>query len=191
MAKTSENEVTDDVATISRYEQYKVEITADITSTIERLGCQPILFIGSGLSRRYFSGPSWNELLEHLAKTCPVIDKEYAYYQQTLGGPLAIGHEFARLYQQWAWSAGRRHFPEKLFAADVPTEVYIKHEIARHLMSITPADLKNITGAGFVTEIAAMQNIRPHTVITTNYTSTPWKPARSPLRNGASRTLPG
>ena len=154
---------------MSRYGQYKAEITADIASIIERLGCQPILFIGSGLSRRYFSGPSWNELLGHLAKTCPVIDKEYAYYQQTLSGPLAIGQEFARLYQQWAWGAGRKHFPEELFAAGVPAELYIKHEIAQYLMSITPAALKDITGAGFAAEIAALQNIRPHTVITTNY----------------------
>ena len=161
--------MTDGVAATSRYAQYKADITGDIAATIERLSCQPILFIGSGLSRRYFSGPSWNELLGHLAKTCPVIDKELAYYQQTLGNPLAIGQEFARLYQQWAWSSGRSHFPEELFVANVPAEMYIKHEVAQHLRALTPATLMDIKDAKFQAEIAAMQNIRPHTVITTNY----------------------
>jgi hypothetical protein len=58
----------------------------------------PILFVGSGLTRRYFSGPSWDELLAHLAAQCPPIEREYGYYKQTLVSPLLIGTEFARLY---------------------------------------------------------------------------------------------
>ena len=48
------------------------------------MGCQPIPFVGSGLSKRYFNGPSWDELLAYLAKSCPLIDKDYAYYKQAL-----------------------------------------------------------------------------------------------------------
>jgi hypothetical protein len=58
----------------------------------------PVLFVGSALSRRYFSGPSWDELLAHLAAQSPPIEREYAYYKQTPVSPLRIGTEFARLY---------------------------------------------------------------------------------------------
>jgi hypothetical protein len=68
----------------SKLAQYMEDVKADIANTVEGTACQPILFIGSGLSRRYFSGPSWDELLARLAAMCPLIDKEYAYYKQTI-----------------------------------------------------------------------------------------------------------
>jgi hypothetical protein len=79
-----------------QYDQYQADVAADIEACVERMGCQPILFLGSGLSKRYFSGPSWDDLLAHLPALCPLIDKEYAYYKQALQSPLAIGAEFAR-----------------------------------------------------------------------------------------------
>ena len=50
---------------------YRAEVTADIESCVSQMACQPILFVGSGLSKRYFSGPSWDELLTHLAREGP------------------------------------------------------------------------------------------------------------------------
>jgi hypothetical protein len=82
-----------------RYSQYVKDVTADIANCVQTSACQPILFIGSGVSRRYFGGPSWDELLAHLAKACPTIDKEYAYYKQSLTSPLAVGEEFSNRYQ--------------------------------------------------------------------------------------------
>ena len=69
---------------------YRAQIRADIEACVSSNGCQPILFVGSGLSKRYFSGPSWDELLATLAKQCPLIDKDYAYYKQTLKHPLPV-----------------------------------------------------------------------------------------------------
>jgi hypothetical protein len=117
---------------------YRAQIRADIEACVSSNGCQPILFVGSGLSKRYFSGPSWDELLATLAKQCPLIDKDYAYYKQTLKHPLAIGQEFARLYQQWAWDKGKNRFPANMFSDTVPEQAYIKYAVAEHLKTHFP-----------------------------------------------------
>jgi hypothetical protein len=158
-----------DAETGTAFPAYRAEITADIESCVSQMACQPILFIGSGLSKRYFSGPSWDELLTHLAKECPLIDKDYAYYKQTLKSQLVVGEEFAKLYQQWAWAKGKNQFPADMFSDAVPVQAYIKFMIAEYLTSITPADLSALRVDGIAAEIAALQGIRPHAIITTNY----------------------
>src|SRR5712671_3271171 len=148
---------------------YRAAITADIESCVSQMGCQPILFVGSGLSKRYFAGPSWDELLTTLARECPLIDKDYAYYKQTLKTQLAVGEEFARLYQQWAWDKGKNQFPADMFSEAVPVQAYIKYIIAQHVTSLTPTDLSGVGDKNLTAEITALQGIKPHAVITTNY----------------------
>jgi hypothetical protein len=158
-----------DAETGATLRAYRAEITADIESCVAQMGCQPILFVGSGLSKRYFSGPSWDELLTHLGKECPLIDKDYAYYKQTLKTQLAVGEEFAKLYQQWAWAKGKNQFPADMFSDAVPVQAYIKFMIAEYLTSITPTDVSAVRRDGIAAEISALQGIRPHAIITTNY----------------------
>ena len=95
--------------------EYKERIATEIIECVAKMGCQPILFIGSGLSKRYFKGPSWDELLQVIAERCPLIEKNYAYFKQTLKTPAAVGEEFARLVQEWAWNKGKNQFPAELF----------------------------------------------------------------------------
>ena len=110
-----------DSAGATKYQQYVADVTADIKNCVQNMACQPILFIGSGMSKRFFGGPSWDGLLAHLAASCPLIEKDYAYYKQSLGSSLLIGEEFAKLYHEWAWStAGKANFPAELFADTVP-----------------------------------------------------------------------
>lgn len=156
-------------AIITRYDRYVEEITEDIAETVQQFGCQPILFIGSGLARRYFGAPSWDELLGMLADKCSLIDKGLGFYKQSLKSPMAIGEEFARKYQEWAWAAGHNEFPETMFGEDVPATSYIKFAIAQHLKEITPDSVEAIKSIGYDEEIAALQEIRPHAIITTNY----------------------
>lgn len=108
-------------------------------------------------------------MLATLAKHCPLIDKDYAYYKQTLKQPLAIGEEFAHIYQRWAWDKGKNQFPADLFRDDVPEQAYIKYTIAQHLGALTPSALSDIPDKATQAEIVALQRIRPHAVITTNY----------------------
>jgi hypothetical protein len=159
----------DKVTTRTRYGDYQAEVTADIEACVQEMGCQPILFVGSGLSRRYWNGPSWDELLGHLATACPLIDKDYAYYKQALPSPLAIGALFAAKYHEWAWSTGRNNFPPDLFDATVHANAYIKHSIAEHLTAMTPRSLDDLRDPALASEIAILRTIQPHAIITTNY----------------------
>ena len=157
------------MATETLSDQYKEEISLEITSCVKKMCCQPIIFAGSGLSKRYFNGPSWDELLAILAKRCPLIDKEYAYYKQTLKHPLAIGEEFAKHFQRWAWDKGKNQFPAEMFGDEVSEQAYIKYTIAEHIKSITPNALSAIVDPSMQLEIAALQSMKPHAIITTNY----------------------
>lgn len=56
---------------------YEQQIINDITVTLEALQVQPILFIGSGMSQRYFDAPNWKGLMELLAEKCPKIPKKF------------------------------------------------------------------------------------------------------------------
>ena len=46
----------DDIIPISKYASYQAEVVADIEARVQELGCQPILFVGSGFSKWYFGG---------------------------------------------------------------------------------------------------------------------------------------
>lgn len=153
----------------TKYEIYQNEVVDDIRGTIEAMGCQPILFIGSGLSRRYFNCPNWDELLDYLANTCQRIDKGLGFYKQSLGSPLDIGEKFAELYQEWAWSEGKNKFPSEMFEPDIPAHAYIKYEIARYLNEITPPSIDELKNMGMSDEIESLQAVKPHAIITTNY----------------------
>ncbi|MEA9773459.1 SIR2 family protein [Xanthomonas campestris pv. raphani] len=151
------------------YQSYQQEVAADIEAILREYSCQPIVFIGSGLSRRYANAPNWEELLKKLAADCPVIDKEFAYYKQTYGNNfIKIGSVFADFYHQWAWSAGRNNFPEEYFSEKYPREIFIKHAASEILRSLELAP-KGKGQAEIAAEIVALKAMSPHSIITTNY----------------------
>lgn len=153
------------------YEQYKREVSADIESVLSAAGCQPILFVGSGFTRRYAGGPSWEELLSKLAENCPLIDKEFAYFKQAYAGDMKrIGTVFSDLYREWAWSDGRNSFPKEYFSESYPSDIFIKYAVAELLGEITRNSSIGTSGVEALdSEIAALKSISPHALITTNY----------------------
>jgi hypothetical protein len=152
------------------YEQYRLEVTADIDEVLAAAQCQPILFVGSGFTKRYANGPNWEELLTLLGEECPLIDKDFAYYKQANGGDLKkIGSVFSDLYREWGWGEGKTRFPNEYFSADAPPDIFIKHAIADLLENLGP-DAKNSYGSRELDrEIEALKNISAHAIITTNY----------------------
>jgi len=152
---------------MSNYEDYMNVSKEQIHECIETMECQPILFIGSGLSKRYFNAPNWPELLESLAEKNPKA-KEYAYYKQMYNDSIKIGTELATSYAEWAWSDGRAEFDPTLFSGDNPADVFLKYKTAEMLEEITPKSVDEIDDA-YHDEIKLLQEIRPHAIITTNY----------------------
>lgn len=150
------------------YHDYKKEIEDDIVKTLDEMMCQPILFAGSGLSRRYFGGPSWEELLSAMAMMCPLIDKEIAYFKQSYTNFIEIGEHFAEVFKEWAWGEGKNNFPADLFNPNENSQIYFKYCVANYFSQLTPNNIGGVDQS-YKEELEALVKIRPHAIITTNY----------------------
>ncbi|WP_447809832.1 SIR2 family protein [Pseudomonas putida] len=146
------------------YAKYIEDVTEDIKTCIGDMACQPILFVGSGFTKRYLKGPNWEELLKELAARCPEITRQFAYYKQRYPDFVDIGTEFSERYNDWAWGAGQDQFPQELFEETTSPQVYIKYTVATILKELLATEK-----TGLQDEIELLQKIRPHSVITTNY----------------------
>lgn len=133
------------------------------------MGVQPILFIGSGLSQRYYGGPSWTSLLSTLAEQCPTIERDFAYYNQICDSLPEIGSIFAAKFQEWAWEEGRESFPAELFKTSARADIYIKYTVASYFEALVSSADATKASVRFSEELEALQKIRPHAIITTNY----------------------
>lgn len=106
------------------YEKYIENVTDDIRECLEGMGCQPVLFIGSGLTKRYMNAPNWDELLIQLSQDCPEIDKKYAYYKQNNNDLIDIGSIFSEKFNNWAWGDGESQFPKELYEPDTSPDIF-------------------------------------------------------------------
>lgn len=151
-----------------QYTDYQKIIADDISTCLDSMGVQPILFFGSGMSQRYFNAPTWDGLLEILTQKCPKIDKSIAYYKQKLQNPIAIGTEFSEFIREWAWEQ-TDHFPSELFEPSQPANIYIKHIVANIFKDKFNSPEAKKTRAKLQSEIDILKNINPYAIITTNY----------------------
>jgi hypothetical protein len=156
---------------MTRYEQYSELVRSSIKNCLSEKNCQPILFIGSGFTRRYANGPNWHELLKEIGSACHEIAKEYEFYKQTFGNPMAIGEEFAKKYHTWAWVSGRQNFPEELFSGENSSQIYLKYQICKYVGEKISDFTFDTLNDNLKKEIEILQKVNPHTIITTNYDS--------------------
>jgi hypothetical protein len=152
---------------MSNYSNYKSTTIEGIKDCLETMECQPILFVGSGISKRYFGAPTWPELLEKLTELNP-CSREFAYYKQINRNNIDIGTEVSNSYTEWAWGEGRSTFKEELFSPENLSSIFMKSKVADILTELTPTSMSDIADK-HLQEIKLLQEIRPHSIITTNY----------------------
>lgn len=162
---------------MTRLEDYREEVKEDIKDTVGSRPVQPIVFAGSGLSKRYFSGPSWDQLLSDMASRCPKLEHNYGYYRQSRDAP-EMGSLLADRFSQWAWDQNEDKFSDTDLDFEDTIDIYLKMEIAEYFKDITPNSVENLTEEQLdedlnvnqaQEEIQNLREIQPHAIITTNY----------------------
>lgn len=142
---------------------------AAIRDLLLEFECQPILFVGSGISRRYCGYPNWSELLRAMFNQLPVGADAYDYWRQKLNDDMVeIGSVLSDIAFEWAWKEGRNHFPPEYFSSKVNKDAFLKHMVCEHIASLTPT-VPGIADALLEKELAALAEVKPHAIITTNY----------------------
>lgn len=128
--------------------------------------CQPVLFIGSGMTKRYAGGPNWMELLRDVATEAGLSSDEFNYLAQISdNNPARIGTNLAEKVHFWAWHHARERFPESFFLQGVDRSIFLKFIVTDILTHYNfKDDSKDISE-----EIKLLKNIYPHAVITTNF----------------------
>ena len=158
-------------------EEYKSTLIEDIQETVGTKPVQPVLFVGSGISKRYFSGPSWDGLLSRLASTCPKVESNYGYYRQSREPP-EMGTLLADRFSQWAWDQNERKFSEMELDYEQHSDIYLKTEISEEFKERTPESVeeldedivdRDLSVSEATSEIQLLRDIQPHAIITTNY----------------------
>lgn len=154
---------------MKEYGEYITERKENITSVVEDMKCQPILFIGSGLSIRYFDGPNWEGLLEKMVDDCPTIHNDIDYFLQGSDSYPEVGSKIADEYYKWAGEEGNDEFPEHLGNREYGKDIYLKYKITEYLKEETPDSLDAVKNDQHREEIELLKEIQPHAIITTNY----------------------
>jgi hypothetical protein len=148
---------------------YRAKADAAIRDIILDFECQPILFIGSGISKRYFGAPNWIELLQAVFKLIPDGANLFEYHRQKFdGNAIQIGSVLSDLVFEWAWKEGRARFPEEFFRSNVKKDCFLKHLVCSHIGEITP-EILEVTDDILKLELSALADVKPHAIITTNY----------------------
>ncbi len=156
----------------SEFDDHMTRLSSEIESTVEDYPTQPILFLGSGISRRYIDAPDWKGLLGDLADRCPEFDRDIGYYLQKGKDEAYVGSKLSSAYYDWAYGSGRDQFPEELFdQAEYSQDIFVKYEACEYFKDLTPNSIENIPQK-HQREIELLREIQPHAIITTNYDRT-------------------
>ena len=150
------------------FDEYRKVRTQEIRELIAERECQPILFLGAGLSRRYINAPSWHDALRAAADKMGPEGPTYDYYHQLFSGDaIKIGSQLAKDLHQWAWGKGKNTFPAALYK-EPHADSFLKYLVAAQLNKALPTAEKLHAGA-YKSEIKLLSRVRAHAIITTNF----------------------
>ncbi len=151
------------------YAKYLEESLSRMKNIINDSGTRPILFVGSGISRRYIDTPDWESLLEKLIDLNPNINMPIGYFvQQTENDYPAIANLLLEEYQKYAWENKNKDvFPEELYDGKFDKDIFLKYKISEHIKELS--ETFNINQHKYQLELEAFRKLNPHAIITTNY----------------------
>ena len=151
------------------YNSYLNDSINKITSTLDDSGTRPILFIGSGISRRYINAPDWENLLKKLIELNPNMNMPIGYYtQQTNNNYPEIANVLIEEYQKYAWEKKNECiFPESLYEGKQNKDIFLKYKISEYLNTLD--ENFEINGHNYQDELISLKQLNPHAIITTNY----------------------
>jgi hypothetical protein len=123
----------------------------------------PVLFIGSGFSRRYLDSPTWDGLLELFATR---LGRPMSYYRAKADGdlPLVASYLAEDLFEPWFNSAdyadSRSEFEDNVLHRSDP----LKYEITKYLRALKPP-----RSGAMKSELESFARVHVQAVLTTNW----------------------
>lgn len=152
---------------MSNYSEYLNERFSQLKTNMYDSGCRPILFVGTGISRRYINAPDWKGLLDILIKRNPNIKYPLGYYLQDSSDLSEVASKIIEDYFNFAWQNKEfGTYPQELY--EYPDKsIFLKHTIAEEISKyIGGFEIENHP---YKEELDLLGNLRPHAIITTNY----------------------
>ncbi|MGJ9381857.1 SIR2 family protein [Salipaludibacillus sp. CF4.18] len=161
------------------YNVYLEESMDELLDCIKKMQCRPILFVGSGLSRRYMEAPSWKGLLQQIVDENPLIDSPLEYYimNTRINGKENLPEVAKHLvddYFKFAWLAKTREdgiFPEQVYSGDLEKDIYIKCKAVSIIERSHKEFIRKFSDEqhDYMEELSLLSDVDPHAIITTNY----------------------
>src|SRR5699024_749718 len=112
------------------YKEYLNEVLSKLKTSMYDSGTRPILFAGTGISRRYIDAPDWKGLLNILIEKNPNIKYPLGFYLQDSKDLAEVASKIVDDYFKLAWeNKSISMYPDKLY--EYPDKsIFLKSTIA-------------------------------------------------------------
>jgi hypothetical protein len=144
--------------------QRRSQVEKELREHLKQFAAAPVLFVGSGVSRRYLGLPDWAGLLRYLAG---LTGKDYDFYSSTAAGdPSRIASLMAPALHEHLWEPAQKSLRTKYRDHLTAPDSAIKILTAEFFL--TAADPAFRTGK-HAREVELFSKIVVDALITTNY----------------------
>lgn len=135
----------------------------EVLERLQTFNSAPVLFVGSGISRRYLGLPGWEDLLKDLASK---TDRTYAYYRANANSDMAeIASLLAEPINEKVWSDAAY---EQL-RAENEEHLLLKDSALKVLAAQSVKELRQIDDTDLSEEVELLKEAVVDAIITTNY----------------------
>lgn len=152
---------------MGNYKEYLNEVLCKLKTSMYDSGTRPILFVGTGISRRYIGAPDWKGLLNILIDRNSNIKYPLGYYLQDSKDLAEVASKIVDDYFKLAWeNRSELMYPDKLY--EYPDKsIFLKYTIADIIKNcMCGFDIENNIHKQ---ELELLSRLTPHAIITTNY----------------------